>query len=142
LEQEILAVLSTVDGPLTAGQVRDALADDRAYTTVLTVLARLHEKGLVQRERHGRAHVYRWVPTGAELTAHQMGRLLAGVADRAAVLARFVRSLSAQDEALLVEMLQRPEMHRPSELLQQPDVLPGADVLPGVDVLPLPGELI
>jgi hypothetical protein len=59
-----------------------------------------------------------------------MGRLLAGVADRAAVLARFVRSLSAQDEALLAEMLQRPEMLRPPELVQPSDVLP------------LPGELI
>lgn len=29
-----------------------------AYTTVLTVLQRLHKKGLVQRREDGRAHVY------------------------------------------------------------------------------------
>jgi predicted transcriptional regulator len=107
LEHEILTVLSTEAGYRTAAQVREALSEDRAYTTVLTVLARLHEKGLVERERNGRGHAYRGVPAGADLTAHQMGRLLDGVDDRAAALARFVRSLSVQDEALLVELLHR-----------------------------------
>lgn len=43
--------------PLTAQQVHDALPNpDLATTTVLTVLHRLGGKGLVGRERHGRAH--------------------------------------------------------------------------------------
>jgi predicted transcriptional regulator len=43
--------------------VRDVLARLKrrpglAYTTVLTVLDRLHDKGLVAREKHGKAFVY------------------------------------------------------------------------------------
>lgn len=41
-------------------ELRRALAPERelAYTTVLTVLSRLHDKGLVTRRKVGRAHLY------------------------------------------------------------------------------------
>jgi predicted transcriptional regulator len=115
LEQEVLAVLAVQDAFLTAGQVLAALDRDLAYTTVLTVLSRLHEKGLVERTRRGRGHAYRWIPAGVELAAHQMGRLLEAEHNRAAVLARFVDSLSAQDESLLVGLLRREGRPRPPE---------------------------
>jgi predicted transcriptional regulator len=107
LEQEVLAVLAAHDSFLTAAQVLEALDRELAYTTVLTVLTRLHAKGLIDRQRHGRAHAYRWIPTGVELAAHQMGRLLDSEDNRSAVLARFVDSLSVEDEALLVALLRR-----------------------------------
>ena len=42
----------------TVAEVRDALEDEMAYTTVLTVLRRLEEKGYVGHEEEGRAHRY------------------------------------------------------------------------------------
>lgn len=45
-------------GPSTVSEVREAIADDLAYTTVLTVLRVLEEKGHVGHEEEGRAHRY------------------------------------------------------------------------------------
>ena len=46
-------------GPSTVAEVRDVLADDLAYNTVLTVLRVLEEKGHIAHEEEGRAHRYR-----------------------------------------------------------------------------------
>ncbi|MGH6952360.1 MAG: BlaI/MecI/CopY family transcriptional regulator [Vitreimonas sp.] len=46
-------------GAATAGQVRERLADDLAYNTVLTMLRILEEKKFVTHEEAGRAFVYR-----------------------------------------------------------------------------------
>jgi len=46
-------------GPSTVAEVRDALEDDLAYTTVLTILRVLEEKGHVAHTAEGRAHRYR-----------------------------------------------------------------------------------
>ena len=45
-------------GSATAAEVRDALTDELAYNTVLTILRRMEEKGYVGREEEGRAHRY------------------------------------------------------------------------------------
>lgn len=45
-------------GSGTVAEVRDSLEDELAYTTVLTVLRILHEKGHVRHEEEGRAHRY------------------------------------------------------------------------------------
>lgn len=45
-------------GPATVAQVRDALTDELAYNTVLTMLRLMEEKGQVRREKVGRAHRY------------------------------------------------------------------------------------
>ena len=45
-------------GPSTVTEVREAMVDDLAYTTVLTVLRVLEEKGHVGHEEEGRAHRY------------------------------------------------------------------------------------
>jgi predicted transcriptional regulator len=100
-------VLSTEERALTPAQVRQAIGGDLAYTTVMTVLTRLYDKGLVARERSGRAFAYRWVPADADLAARRMGQALEQVDDHAAVLARFVDELSPADGALLVDLLRR-----------------------------------
>jgi predicted transcriptional regulator len=61
LEARVLGLLVS-DRALAVQDVQAALADEGhalAYTTVMTVLARLHEKGLVAREREGRRYLYR-----------------------------------------------------------------------------------
>jgi predicted transcriptional regulator len=107
LEQEILDVLVIAGQPLTPAAVRERLQGDLAYNTVTTVLGRLHEKGRVTRDLQGRAYAYLPVREQAQITAFQMSRLLSDEGDRAAVLARFVSTLSPADEAYLVALLNR-----------------------------------
>jgi len=45
-------------GPSTVAEVRDGIADDLAYTTVLTILRTLEDKGYVEHAQEGRAHRY------------------------------------------------------------------------------------
>jgi predicted transcriptional regulator len=107
LESEVLAALWTAERPLTVGAVVEMLGDHLAYTTVQTILTRLHGKGAVCRELAGRAHVYTPVLDDAGLAASRMQAMLDKGGDHAAVLARFLRTLTAEDEATLAELLNR-----------------------------------
>ncbi|MEH0844253.1 BlaI/MecI/CopY family transcriptional regulator [Micromonospora sp. CPCC 205711] len=113
LEHEILAALAAADTALTPAQVRERLDARLAYNTVTTVLARLVDKGQVTREPAGRGYAYRPVRDRAQVTAFQMRRLLDDDTDRSAVLARFVGTLTPEDEALLVGLLGRAERDQP-----------------------------
>jgi predicted transcriptional regulator len=105
LENEVLATLWANTEPMTPAMVQAALPRELAYTTVMTVLHRLHAKGLVGRHRSGRAYAYRPVVDASEFAARQMRLALDHGQDRAAVLQRFVAGLSNEDEALLHELL-------------------------------------
>ncbi|MEV6294836.1 BlaI/MecI/CopY family transcriptional regulator [Streptomyces sp. NPDC004059] len=105
LESDVLAALWAADGPLTARQVLERLPGDLAYTTVLTILSRLYDKGMLVRNREGRGYAYTPVRDEASHTARQMRSLLEEGSDREAVLTRFVSELSAQDEQLLHQLL-------------------------------------
>ncbi|HTJ23096.1 MAG TPA: BlaI/MecI/CopY family transcriptional regulator [Gemmatimonadaceae bacterium] len=56
-ELDVMAVLWR-NGSGTVAEVRDALDDSFAYTTVLTVLRTLEEKGFVTHLAEGKAHRY------------------------------------------------------------------------------------
>ena len=56
-EAELMEVLWD-RGPSTVAEVREALADDLAYTTVLTMLRTLETKGFIEHTGEGRAHRY------------------------------------------------------------------------------------
>lgn len=56
-ELDIMAVLWE-QGACTVAEVREAISDELAYTTVLTVLRVLQEKGYVGHVEEGRAHRY------------------------------------------------------------------------------------
>lgn len=105
----MLATLQAAAEPMTAGEVRDGLGDghggELAYTTVLTILVRLREKGIVAREKRGRAYAYRPVSDEAGLAARRMSRVLDEEPDRDIVLARFVGDLSEDDERVLRSLL-------------------------------------
>ncbi|MFG2957842.1 BlaI/MecI/CopY family transcriptional regulator [Streptomyces sp. NPDC048291] len=105
LETQVLAALHQAEGPVTAAWVQDRLAADLAYTTVMTVLARLLSKNAVTRKREGRSFV--WMPSADEagLAALKMRRVLDGEQDRRAVLASFITTLPEDDELLLRELL-------------------------------------
>lgn len=59
-ETEIMNVLWD-RGPSTVAEVRDALNDGSAYTTILTLMRVLEEKRIVARRAEGKAHRYRAV---------------------------------------------------------------------------------
>ncbi len=105
LEDEVLAVFWAAGAPLSAGQVREGLGGALAYTTVLTIVSRLYDKGLLNRRREGRGHLYEPVRDRASHTAAGMRTLLEGGADHEAVLTRFVSELSDDDELLLHRLL-------------------------------------
>lgn len=109
LEAQVLAVLGNAPGPVTAGWVQEHLPGSLAYTTVMTILTRLHAKGAVARERAGRS--FEWVPVADEagLAALRMRKMLDAETDREAVLASFVTSLSPGDEQLLRHLLAQAE---------------------------------
>jgi predicted transcriptional regulator len=56
-ELDVMTVLWTL-GPATVAEVRAQLADDLAYTTVLTVLRTLEDKGHIGHREEGKAHRY------------------------------------------------------------------------------------
>ena len=105
LAAKVLDILHAAHEPLSPGAVRDRLGGDLAYTTVVTILSRLHAKGVLYRERAGRA--YRYAPVADEpgLAARRMASVLAAEPDREAVLARFVSGLSDEDEQALRRMI-------------------------------------
>lgn len=69
-------------GPSTVAEVQAALTDELAYTTVLTMLRTLEDKGYVTHEEEGRA--YRYSPTvarseaGASAVKRMMRKLFRG----------------------------------------------------------------
>src|SRR5690348_4025408 len=77
LEAEVLAVLRAAGMPLTPGQVRERLdarpRGELSYSTVVTIISRLHAKGLLARERAGRGFAYTPVDP-ASLAAGQMSQ--------------------------------------------------------------------
>lgn len=109
LESAVLAVLWSADAALSPGEVRDLLggddADDLSYSTVVTILSRLHDKGALARHKDGRAFRYAPVADAAGLAARQLSALLNRQDDRQAVLTRFVADLPDGDEALLRDLL-------------------------------------
>lgn len=107
LEQEVLAVLAAADTPMMPADVQTELDRELAYTTVLTALTRLHQKGAVTRERAGRGFAYSWAADTSTLTARRMRRLLDHGADRHGVLASFVAELGPEDGRLLAQLLKR-----------------------------------
>lgn len=110
LEAEILGVLQRAGSALSPGEVRDRVGGPLAYTTVVTILSRLHDKGILERHKSGRAYLYAPVADSPGLAARRMAHVLDGEIDREAVLARFVSTLSDRDEQLLRRMLADPDL--------------------------------
>lgn len=85
-----------------------------AYTTIAKVIDRLRGKRLIQRERHGKAFLYRASVPRAEVErarAEDAVRRLLGPAPRAAV-ASLVDAVDAVDPELLNELERAVAAHR------------------------------
>lgn len=109
LERAVLACLWKRPGGATPAEVLGALGDDLAYTTITTILTRLWEKGLAERERTGRAYIYRATVSEADLAAERMGAVLDQSQDRRAALTQFVTTLSSRDARVVRALLDLDE---------------------------------
>ncbi|MBA8793385.1 putative transcriptional regulator [Friedmanniella endophytica] len=116
LERQVMDRLWADPAPQSVREVHQALSRDRelAYTTVMTVLDRLAKKGLVRRERDGRAYRYQAGQTRDELVAELMHSTLADELsdredDRTAALVAFVGRVSPDEAAAMRAALDRLE---------------------------------
>ncbi|MFF0504138.1 BlaI/MecI/CopY family transcriptional regulator [Streptomyces fimicarius] len=105
LEAQVLSVLGGASEPVTAAWVLERLGAGLSYSTVITILTRLHAKQAVTRTGRGRPVLWEPVANEAGLAALRMRRLLDKQSDRDAVLSSFVSVLSSHDEDLLRALL-------------------------------------
>ncbi|GAA0491462.1 BlaI/MecI/CopY family transcriptional regulator [Streptomyces olivaceiscleroticus] len=79
LENDVMQACWNEKRPMSVRQVLDVLNERRpqplAYTTVMTVMTRLAEKGMLDRARHGRGYEYTpAVPDEAALAVREVLR--------------------------------------------------------------------
>lgn len=97
LERQVMNVFW--DDPEATFRVRDLQPrfTHHAYTTLMTVVSRLSEKGFLVVEREGRAFRYRARATREEYVTQVILEALDETTDREAALAHFARSLPAPE---------------------------------------------
>ncbi|MEU5048567.1 BlaI/MecI/CopY family transcriptional regulator [Streptomyces sp. NPDC021096] len=105
LEGEVLAALQRAGAPLTPREVQATLPGELTYSTVVTILSRLHGKEVLTRTPRGRAYAYAPLTDEAGLAARRMHKVLDGRTDREVVLTRFADGLTEEDGALLLQLL-------------------------------------
>lgn len=106
LERAVMDALWARASPVSVRAIHEDLADrGLAYTTVMTVLTRLADKGFVTRERDGRAWLYAAAAGREEYVAELMLDALGETGDRAAALTRFARAVTSEDVELLRKAL-------------------------------------
>lgn len=113
LEYEVMRSL-WASAPASVSQVQESLNETRAdedglaYTTVMTVLARLTDKELLDRTKVGRGYEYSPRYDEAALVEHLGGLAVAELVDRygEVALAKFAAALEDADPALLRRLVE------------------------------------
>ncbi len=103
LESTIMDRMWSYRRPASVRDVLEDLRRDReiAYTTVMTVMDKLHKKGLLRRQALGKAYIYEPVLTKEAFTAQQMRETLANSGNQAATLVHFLERLTPEESAAL-----------------------------------------
>jgi predicted transcriptional regulator len=93
--------------PVTVREVLEDLQQERsiAYTTVMTVMDNLHQKGWVRREQEGRAYRYAAVSTRAAYSAALMHEGWSASGNAAAALVEFFGRMSGEQADALRDAL-------------------------------------
>jgi BlaI family penicillinase repressor len=118
LEAEIMECMWGL-GSASVRDVHECLATRRdiAYTTVMTVMSRLVEKGLLARRQEGRAYIYAPTKSRDDFCTGVVRNVMTGLfgsLDRP-VLAHFVENLGEGDVAeldVLAEIIERKRQER------------------------------
>ena len=111
-------------GQATVRDVHEGLAAaDRelAYTTVMTVMSRLADKGLLEKQKDGAAYVYIPAVSKEEFTRRTVGTVLSELLDdfTAPVMSQFLDIVGEQDDAAIEALAQAIEKKR---MRANPDV--------------------
>lgn len=114
LESAIMTALWRARRPLVVREVRESMTYDRevAYTTVMTVANILYHKGLLRREKAGRAWQYWPSESRAEHTARLMREILSGSEDPGAALLRFIERFDDEEVHRMHDMLHKVRAQR------------------------------
>lgn len=106
LEAKIMRVVWGRPGRfMPVRDVLDLIDDDLAYTTVMTVMTRLAEKGFLRRRRERRAWAYRAAMSREAYAAATMAEALDVADNRTAALLHFVADLDDAEAAALRRLL-------------------------------------
>ncbi|MET9338809.1 BlaI/MecI/CopY family transcriptional regulator [Nonomuraea sp. NPDC003804] len=99
LESTIMERMWSYRKPASVRQVLEDLRQEReiAYTTVMTVMDKLHTKGLLSREPVGKAYIYAATSTKEAYTADRMRESLARSGNQAATLVYFLQRLTPEE---------------------------------------------
>jgi predicted transcriptional regulator len=117
LEDAVMTRVWQWNRPVTVREVLEDLQQERsiAYTTVMTVMDNLHQKGWLRREHEGRAYRYEAVSTRAAYAAALMHEAWAASDNPAAALVQFFSMMSPE---------QREALRNASRIVQ-PEDAPG-----------------
>ncbi|WP_223832918.1 MULTISPECIES: BlaI/MecI/CopY family transcriptional regulator [Streptomyces] len=134
LEDSVMTRVWKWNRPVTVREVLEDLQEERsiAYTTVMTVLDNLHQKGWVRREAEGRAYRYEAVSTRAAYAAALMNEAWSRSDNPAAALVAFFGMMSAEQREALsdaMRIVQGPEVAQRSEPAQRPEVAQRSEVV-------------
>ena len=107
LEAAIMEVMWAGDRPYVVREVRDRLRYGRpvAYTTVMTVMDILHRKGVLDRDKLGRAWRYRPVEAREDHDARLMAEVLRSGGDESVTIRRFLERVSDDEMESLCSAL-------------------------------------
>ncbi|MBC9726697.1 BlaI/MecI/CopY family transcriptional regulator [Streptomyces sp. TRM68367] len=125
LEDAVMTRVWKWNRPVTVREVLEDLQQERsiAYTTVMTVLDNLHQKGWVRREAEGRAYRYEAVTTRAAYAAALMNEAWSQSDNPAAALVAFFGMMSDEQRQALrdaIRIAQGPETHEPDTASEDP----------------------
>lgn len=115
LERQLMEVLWAAEpgAALSSREVQERMdpSQERAYTTVKTVLDRLVEKRVARRRRDGRLWRYTARASRESLTAESLRSVLGDIdnADRSTALLHFLEGVEATDRAELRRLLDQVE---------------------------------
>ncbi|MGW1977167.1 BlaI/MecI/CopY family transcriptional regulator [Streptomyces sp. NPDC001889] len=103
LEDAVMTRVWQWNRPVTVREVLEDLQQERsiAYTTVMTVMDNLHQKGWVRREVEGRAYRYTAVSTRAAYSAALMNEAWSRSDNPAAALVAFFGMMSPEQREAL-----------------------------------------
>jgi predicted transcriptional regulator len=103
LESAIMDVIWAGNRPYAVREVREQMTYGRpvAYTTVMTVMGILHGKGVLCREKHGRAWRYWPAEAKEEHDARLMAEVLRSGGNHQLTIRRFLERVSDDEMATL-----------------------------------------
>ncbi|MFG3141094.1 BlaI/MecI/CopY family transcriptional regulator [Streptomyces sp. NPDC048211] len=142
LEDAVMTRVWQWNRPVTVREVLEDLQQERsiAYTTVMTVMDNLHQKGWVRREVDGRAYRYTAVSTRAAYSAALMNEAWSQSDNPAAALVAFFGMMSAEQRDALRDAMRIVLPTLPEDAVQPAEEGSGEGVQAADDAEPDTGR--